>query len=72
MVYDVDQMLKKNRKVVTDEVTSKDIDPVLLLWDKENQTWYEDIFSKKLWIKEHETVDKAVDFPSKLQQHDTY
>ena len=40
MVYDVDQMLKMNKKVVTDEVTQDDIDPVLLLWDIKNQTWY--------------------------------
>ena len=40
LVYDVDQMLKPNKKVVSDEVTSKDIDPVLLLWDEKNQTWY--------------------------------
>jgi hypothetical protein len=33
-------MLKLNRKVVSDEVTNEDIDPVLLLWDTKNQTWY--------------------------------
>ena len=40
MVYDVEQMLKMNKKLVTDEVTQEDIDPVLLLWDTKNQTWY--------------------------------
>jgi hypothetical protein len=33
-------MLKINKKVVSDEVTNEDIDPVLLLWDEKNQTWY--------------------------------
>ena len=33
-------MLKLNKKVVSDEVTKEDIDPVLLLWDTVNQTWY--------------------------------
>lgn len=40
LVYDVEQMLKLNERVVSDEVTKEDIDPVLLLWDKKNQTWY--------------------------------
>jgi hypothetical protein len=39
LFYDVDQMLKKNRKTVNNEVTKEDIDPVLLLWDTKNQTW---------------------------------
>jgi hypothetical protein len=39
LFYDVDQMLKKNRKTVSKEVTKEDIDPVLLLWDKINKTW---------------------------------
>ena len=41
LVYDVDQMLKLNKKVVSDEVAEDDIDPVLLLWDTNNQTWYD-------------------------------
>ena len=36
----MDQMLKLNKKVVSDEVAEDDIDPVLLLWDTNNQTWY--------------------------------
>ena len=43
LVYDVRQMLKLNKKVVSDEVTKEDIDPVLLLWDTVNQTWYLEI-----------------------------
>jgi hypothetical protein len=39
LFYDVDQMLKGNKKTVSGEVTNEDIDPVLLLWDTENQTW---------------------------------
>ena len=41
LVYDVDQMLKQNQKVVSDDVTNEDIDPVLLLWDEKNQTWFD-------------------------------
>ena len=33
-------MLRMNKKVVSDEVTNEDIDPVLLLWDEKNETWY--------------------------------
>jgi hypothetical protein len=33
-------MLKINKKVVSDDVTNEDINPVLLLWDEKNQTWY--------------------------------
>ena len=40
LVYDVNQMLKQNKKVISDDVTNEDIDPVLLLWDTKNQTWY--------------------------------
>jgi hypothetical protein len=40
LVYDVEQMLRMNKKVVSDEVTNEDIDPVLLLWDEKNETWY--------------------------------
>ena len=40
MVYDVDQMLKQNKKVVSDDVTKEDIEPVLLLWDAKNRSWY--------------------------------
>ena len=43
LVYDVRQMLKLNKKIVSDEVTKEDIDPVLLLWDNVNQTWYLEI-----------------------------
>ena len=39
MFYDVDNLVNANKKTVNKEVTSNDIDPVLLLWDKENQTW---------------------------------
>ncbi|CAB4011511.1 Hypothetical predicted protein [Paramuricea clavata] len=41
LVYDVEQMLKINKKVVSNEVTNEDVDPVLLLWDVKNQTWFQ-------------------------------
>ena len=37
--YDVEQMFKKYKKVLSNEVTSDDIDPVLLLWDLEKKIW---------------------------------
>jgi hypothetical protein len=40
LVYDVEQMLKLNKRVVSNEVTNEDMDPVLLLWDAKNKTWY--------------------------------
>ena len=39
LFYDVEEMLKKNKKLVSDEVTKDDIDPVLLLWDVEKKIW---------------------------------
>ena len=33
-------MLKGNNEVVSNEVAKQDIDPILLLWDSKNQTWY--------------------------------
>ena len=49
LFYDVDQMLKKNRKTVSKEVTKEDIDPVLLLWDKKNKTWQVYVLFKCIW-----------------------
>ena len=31
------------KEIKEDEVTKDDIDPVLLLWDAKNQTWYLEI-----------------------------
>lgn len=39
MFYDVDNLVKANKKHVNNEVTEKDIDPVLFLWDPKNETW---------------------------------
>ena len=39
MFYDVDNLVKANKKHVNKEVTKEDIDPVLYLWDPENKTW---------------------------------
>ncbi|XP_028399178.1 uncharacterized protein LOC114522645 isoform X2 [Dendronephthya gigantea] len=41
LFYDVDQMLKQNKKTVSSEVNNNDIDPVLLLWHTKNQTWFD-------------------------------
>ena len=51
-------MLRGNKKVVSDEVTKEDIDPVLLLWDAKNQTWY--VNAKFLY---HSFCNLFVDFP---------
>ena len=47
-------MLKLNKKVVSDEVTKEDIDPVLLLWDTVNQTWY---FKKNPFYKIQKNIN---------------
>ncbi|XP_015767122.1 PREDICTED: uncharacterized protein LOC107345883, partial [Acropora digitifera] len=39
MFYDVDKLVKANKKHVNDEVTKEDVDPVLYLWDPINETW---------------------------------
>jgi hypothetical protein len=39
MFYDVDNLVKANKRVVNNEVKKDDIDPVLYLWDIENNTW---------------------------------
>ena len=57
LVYDVDQMLKQNKKVVSDDVTNEDIDPVLLLWDEKNQTWY------FIFIVYHNSLESRKHFP---------
>ncbi|KAL9987468.1 hypothetical protein ACROYT_G001781 [Oculina patagonica] len=41
MFYDVDNLVKANKKHVNNEVTKEDIDPVLYLWDPENKTWFD-------------------------------
>ena len=40
MFYDVGNLVKANRKHVNNELTKEDVDPVLYLWDPENETWY--------------------------------
>ena len=39
MVYDVNRLVKANKKHVSNKVTKEDVDPVLYLWDPENETW---------------------------------
>ena len=39
MFYAVDKLVKANKKHVSDEVTKEEIDPVLYLWDPQNETW---------------------------------
>ena len=39
MFYDVNKLVKSNKKHVNNEVTKEDVDPVLYLWDPENETW---------------------------------
>ena len=39
MFYDVDNLVKANKKVVSNEVEEEDIDPVLYLWDPKNESW---------------------------------
>ena len=39
MFYDVDKLVKSNKKHVNNEVTKDDVDPVLYLWDPDNETW---------------------------------
>ncbi|XP_022799532.1 uncharacterized protein LOC111337483 [Stylophora pistillata] len=41
MFYDVDNLVKANKKHVNNELTEKDIDPVLFLWDPKNETWFD-------------------------------
>ena len=40
MFYDVDNLVKANKKVVSSEVEEEDIDPVLYLWDPKNESWW--------------------------------
>ncbi|XP_068689656.1 uncharacterized protein [Montipora foliosa] len=39
MFYDVDNLIKANKKHANNEVTKEDVDPVLYLWDPKNETW---------------------------------
>ena len=39
MFYDVDNLVKANSKHVNNELTMEDIDPVLYLWDSNNESW---------------------------------
>ena len=39
MFYDVNKLVKSNKKHVNNEVTKEDVVPVLYLWDPENETW---------------------------------
>ncbi|XP_068740821.1 uncharacterized protein [Montipora capricornis] len=39
MFYDVDSLVKANKKHANNEVTKEDVDPVLYLWDPKNETW---------------------------------
>jgi len=39
MFYDVDNLVNANKRVVNKELEKDDIDPVLYLWDLNNQTW---------------------------------
>lgn len=39
MFYDVANLVKANGKHVNNDLTMEDVDPVLYLWDPDNQTW---------------------------------
>jgi len=39
MFYEVNNLIEANKKHVNKEITKEDIDPVLYLWDPENETW---------------------------------
>ena len=39
--YDVEELLATNSKTVNKDVTKEDIDPVILLWDTKNKSWYD-------------------------------
>ena len=39
MFYDVGNLVQANQKHVNNELTKEDVDPVLYLWDSENETW---------------------------------
>ena len=39
MFYDVNNLIEANKEHVNKEVTKEDIDPVLYLWDLDNETW---------------------------------
>ncbi|XP_031557393.1 uncharacterized protein LOC116294015 [Actinia tenebrosa] len=39
MFYDVDNLVRANKRVVNKEVNKEDINPVLYLWDIKNNTW---------------------------------
>ena len=39
MFYDVANLVKANGKHVNNDLTKEDVDPVLYLWDPDNQTW---------------------------------
>ena len=39
MFYDVNNLIEANKEHVNKEVTKEDIDPVLYLWNLDNETW---------------------------------
>ena len=39
MFYNVDNLVKANKKHVKNEVTKEDIDPVLYMWNPKKKTW---------------------------------
>ncbi|KAJ7366000.1 hypothetical protein OS493_002742 [Desmophyllum pertusum] len=41
MFYDVNNLVKANKKHVNNEVTKEDIDPILYLWDLQNEIWFD-------------------------------
>ena len=41
MFYDVDRLVESNPEVVSNEVNTDEVDPILFLWDPKNGTWYE-------------------------------
>ena len=48
MLYDVGNLVQANEKHVNNELTKEDVDPVLYLWDPENETW---LVCSFLWLK---------------------
>ena len=48
MFYDVGNLVQANQKHVNNELTKEDVDPVLYLWDPENETW---LVCFSLWLK---------------------
>ena len=51
MFYDVGNLVQANEKHVNNELTKEDVDPVLYLWDPENETW---LVYFSLWLKLYE------------------